>query len=275
MTEVTTPEDLLTPDLEFKMRDRRHGVLAPKAAEDRWQALQAVVSEMERLTELHTKRAEAAEDARLEAVKAHARAAESGKAVPAGTAVKVMEARLAVDGTLRAFRDTLPKLKAARASYDALFADREFIAEYRKAVAAEFVKRRAAVVKAFKEVDAQLPALAELYPLLGDFTLNHLLGDTVRAIDFNGEKMPHGGVFTGQGHGSWSDPKLREAMAQVRGFVLNDDPIKGGTLLTEDLDTIAAALPDIAEQRYEEWQEGLAESRMEMRRASIYGTISH
>lgn len=275
MAEEATPEDLVTPDHQFKMTNLRHGALAPKAAEDRWQALQAVVSEMTRLTDLYYERAEAAEDARLEAVAAHARSAGSGKAAPSGAAVKVLDAQLAVDGTLRAFRDTLPKLEAARHSYDALFDDRKFIAEYREAVAADFVKRRAAVIETFKELDAQLRALAELYPLLGDFTLNHLLGDTVRAMDFNGEKMSHGGVFTGQGHGSWNDPTLHKAVAEVRGYVLNDDPIKGGTLLAEDLGTIADALPELAEKRYEQWQEELAESRMEMRRASHFGSYSH
>jgi molybdopterin converting factor small subunit len=265
---MTTPEDLITPEYDFMMRNKRHGVLAPKVAEDRWQALQAVVSEIERLSELYYQRAEEAEDARLAAVAANARAADTGKAVPAGTAVKVMDAQLAVDGTLRAFRDNLPRLTAARRDYDALFSDRNFIAEYREAVAAEFVKRRAAVVKAFKELDAQIPALAELYDMIGKFTLDGLLGDTLASLEYDGEKLTHGGVFTGQGHGSWDDPKLSKAMSEVRRYVLNEDPIMGGTLLAEDLDTISAELPALLEKRYEEWQEKLAESRMEMRNAN-------
>ncbi|MFE9974221.1 hypothetical protein ACFYRD_26525 [Streptomyces hirsutus] len=268
MTEITTPEDLITNNHDHMMRNKRHGVLAPKVAEERWQALQAVVSEMDRLTELYYERAEEAEDARLAAVAANARAADSGKAVPAGTGVKVLDARLAVDGTLSAFRANLPRLEAARRAYDALFNDRAFISEYRDAVSAEFLKRRTAAIKAFKALDAEIPYLAELYKLLGDYTLNGLLGDVVGDIEFNGEKLTHGGVFTGQGRDSWNDPKLNEALSKVRGYVLHDDPIQGGTLLTEDLDTIAAALPDIAEQRYEEWQEALAASRMEMRHAS-------
>jgi len=253
---TTTPEDLLTPDLEFKMTNRRHGALAPKAAEDRWQALQAVVIEMERLSELFNERAEAAEDARLEAVKAYARAAETGKAVPAGLGAKVQDARLAVDGTLSAFRAAIPRLLAARRSYDALFEDRAFVSAYRDAVAAEFLKRREAAVKAFKTLDAEIPALAELYTLLGDFTLNHLLADVVGDIEFNGAKLEHGGVFT-QNTRSWPAAKLREAMAEVRGYVLSEDPVSGGTLLAEDLGTIADALPELAEQRYEEWQQRL------------------
>ncbi|MFF7000005.1 hypothetical protein ACFY93_34480 [Streptomyces sp. NPDC008313] len=242
-------------------------------AEDRWQALQAVVSEMERLTELFYERTEAAEDARLEAVKAHARAADSGKAVPAGMGAKVQDAKLAVDGTLSAFRANLPRLAAARRSYDALFDDRKFITEYRAAVSVEFLKRRAAAVKAFKALDAEIPALAELYTLLGDFTLNGLLGDVVADIEFNGEPA-NGNLFT-ENTDSWAAPKLSEALSAVRRYVLSDDPIKGGTLLTEDLGTIADALPALADQRYEEWQDKLAASRMEMRHASALGSYSH
>ncbi|MEU9652627.1 hypothetical protein AB0E00_27445 [Streptomyces sp. NPDC048110] len=274
MPEITTPEDLITPNVEFMMRNQRHGVLAPKVAEDRWQAVQAIVSEMDRLTELFYERTEAAEDARLAAVAAHARAADSGKAVPAGMGAKVQDAKLAVDGTLTAFRANLPRLSAARRAYDALFDDRKFIAEYRKAVSAEFLKRRDAAVKAFKALDAQIPALAELYTLLGDFTLNGLLSDVVADIEFNGEKLEHGGVFTGNTD-SWAAPKLSEALSTVRRYVLSDDPIKGGTLLTEDLGTIADALPELADQRYEEWQEKLAAGRMEMRHASALGSYSH
>ncbi|MFE5076906.1 hypothetical protein [Streptomyces halstedii] len=274
MTEIT-PEDLVTSNHEFMMRNKRHGVLAPKVAEDRWQALQAVVSEMDRLTELYYERAEAAEDAHLGAVAANARAADTGKAVPAGTAVKVMDARLAVDGTLSAFRGNLPRLATARKAYDALFEDRAFITEYRSSIASEFLKRREAAVKAFKELDAEIPALAELYGLLGDFTLTHLLSDELGEIEFNGSPMEHGGVFTGQGTESWDAPKLSEALSNVRRYVLNDDPIQGGTLLTEDLPTIAAALPELAEQRYEEWQDRLASERMTMRNASPYGGFSH
>jgi hypothetical protein len=74
---------------------------------------------------------------------------------------------------------------------------------------------------------------------------------------------------------SWAAPKLSEALSDIRRYVLSDDPIKGGTLLTEDLGTIAAALPGLAEQRYEEWQDKLAASRMTMRHASPYGSYSH
>ncbi|MFH9735086.1 hypothetical protein [Streptomyces sp. NPDC017260] len=273
MTEIKTPEDLLTPNIEFMMRNQRHGVLAPKVAEDRWQAVQAVVSEMDRLTELFYERTEAAEDARLAAVAAHARAANSGKAVPAGMGAKVQDAKLAVDGTLTAFRANLPRLSAARRAYDALFDDRKFITEYRKAVSAEFLKRRDAAVKAFKELDAQIPALAELYTLLGDFTLNGLLGDVVADIEFNGEPAS-GNLFT-ENHDSWAAPKLSEALSAVRRYVLSDDPVKGGTLLTEDLGTITDALPELADQRYEEWQDNLAAGRMAMRKASPYGSYSH
>lgn len=274
MTDVTTPEDLITPDHEFKMRNIRHGVLAPKVAAERWQALQAVVSEMDRLRELFDKRTEAAEDARLEAVALNARAAESGKAVPSGTAVKVMDARLAVDGTLSAFRASLPRLEIARRSYDALFDDRAFIADYRAAVASEFIARRAAAVKAFKELDSQIPALAELYRLLGDFTLNGLLGDTVKGIEFDGKPLTDGAVFADY-QSAWTAPKLSEALSEARRYVLNEDPVKGGTLLTEDLDTIADALPELAEQRYDEWQEALARDRMQMRNAGPYGALVH
>jgi hypothetical protein len=274
MPEITTPEDLITPDVEFMMTHRRHGALAPKVAEDRWQALQAVVSEMERLTKLFNDRSEAAKDARLEAVKAHARAADSGKAVPAGLGAKVQDAKLAVDGALSAFRANLPRLEAARKAYDALFEDRAFITEYRAAVSAEFLKRREAAIKAFKTLDAEIPALAELYTLLGDFTLNGLLSDTLAEIEWNGEKGPSGNLFT-ENTDSWAAPKLSEALSVVRRYVLSDDPVKGGTLLTEDLGTIADALPELAEQRYEEWQEKLAAGRMEMRRASTLGSYSH
>ncbi|WKV72734.1 hypothetical protein AW27_015070 [Streptomyces sp. PCS3-D2] len=275
MTEITTPEDLVTSNHAFMMRNKRHGVLAPKAAEDRWQDLQAVVSEMGRLSDLYYERAEAAEEARLEAVAAYARAADTGKAAPAGLGSKVQDAKLAVDGTLRAYRDNLPRLVAARKAYDALFDDRKFITEYRAAVSAEFLKRREAAVNAFKVLDTEIPALSELYGLLGEFTLDNLLGDAVRAIEYNGDQLTHGGVFTGQGHGSWNDSKLSEALSEVRRYVLSDDPIKGGTLLTEDLDTIADALPELAEQRYEEWQEALAASRMTMTHASPYGNYNH
>ncbi|OCC07523.1 hypothetical protein [Streptomyces sp. PTY087I2] len=275
MAEITTPEDLLTPNIEFMMRNRRHGALAPKAAEDRWQAVQAVASEMERLSELFYERSEAAEDARLEAVAAHARAADSAKDVPAGLGAKVQDAKLAVDGTLSAFRANIPRLSAARKAYDALFDDRKFITEYRAAVSAEFLKRRDAAVKAFKALDAEIPKLAELYRLLGDFTLNHLLSDSVRDIEFNGAKLENGGVFTGNGRRSWDAPDLSEALSTARRYVLSDDPIKGGTLLTEDLDAIADALPDLAEQRYEEWQEALASERMRMRNAGPYGAFTH
>jgi hypothetical protein len=268
MTEKITPEDLITPHHEYMMRNQLHGVLAPKVAGDRWQALQAVVSEMNRLSDLYYERAEAAEDARLAAVAAHARAADSGKAVPAGMGAKVQDAKLAVDGTLSAFRAALPRLVAARKAYDALFSDREFITEYRKAISAEFVTRREVAVKAFEELDAQIPALAELYGLLGDFTLNHLLSDAVHNIEFNGSELEHGGLFTANDD-SWAAPKLSQALSDVRRYVLSDDPIKGGTLLTEDLGTIAAALPDLAEQRYEEWQEELeAQAPMKMRNAN-------
>ncbi len=274
MNEITTPEDLITPNHEFMMRNKRHGVLAPKAAEDRWQDVQAAAVEMDRLMDLYYERAEAAEDTESEAVAAHARAAESGKAAPANTAAKVTEAQLAVKGTLSAFRAMLSRLVAARKAYDALFDDSAFIAEYREAVSAEFLKRREAAVNAFKELDSELSALAELYPLLGDFTLNHLLGDVVHEIEFNGSKLEHAGVFT-ENDRSWAAPKLSEAVNEVRRFVLNDDPIQGGTLLTEDLDVIADALPALAEQRYEEWLERLAASRMEMRNAGPYGGFSH
>ncbi|MFF7492679.1 hypothetical protein [Streptomyces rubiginosohelvolus] len=274
MTDATTPEDLITPDLEFKMRNIRHGALAPKVAGDRWQAVQAVAAEMERLTDLYYQRAEAAEDARLEAVALNARAADTGKTIPAGTAVKVMDARLAVDGTLSAFRANLPRLEAARKAYDALFDDRAFIAEYRDAVVPEFLKRRAAAVKAFKELDAQIPVLAEAYYLLGDFTLNRLLSDTVGEIEFNGSPLTDGSVFADY-QGAWTAPKLSKALSDIRGYVLSEDPIKGGTLLAEDLGTIADALPELAEQRYEEWQDALASERMEMRNAGPYGGFSH
>lgn len=268
MTDNTTPEDLITPNHEYIMRNQRHGVLAPEIAGDRWQALQAVVSEMNRLSDLYYERAEAAENVRAEAVAANARAADSGKAAPAGSGAKVMDAELAVAGTLSAFKAALPRLVAARKAYDALFDDRDFIGEYRETVAAEFLKRRAAAVKAFKELDTQIPALAELYGLLGDFTLNHLLGDTVRAIEFNGSKLEHGGLFT-ENDDSWAAPKLSQALSDVRRYALSDDPIKGGTLLTEDLGTIAAALPELAEQRYEEWQEKLeAQAPMKMSNAN-------
>ncbi|KIX79225.1 hypothetical protein SF12_05700 [Streptomyces sp. MBRL 601] len=274
MTDMTTPEDLITPNIEFMMRNIRHGVLAPNLAGERWQALQAVVSEMDRLRELYYQRAEAAEDARLEAVALNARAADTGKAVPAGTGARVMDARLAVDGTLSAFRANLPRLQAARKAYDALFDNREFITEYRAAISAEFLKRRQVAVKAFQALDAEIPALAELYTLLGDFTLNHLLGDSLAEIIYDGEPGPDGNLFT-DNTDSWAAPKLNEALSIVRGYVLNEDPIKGGTLLTEDLDIIADALPALAEQRYEEWQEALAASQMTMRHASKYGSYNH
>ncbi|MFG2815731.1 hypothetical protein [Streptomyces sp. NPDC048410] len=274
MTEITTPEDLVTDNHELMMRNRRHGVLAPKVAEERWQALHAVVGEMERLTELYYERAEAAEDARLEAVAANARAADSGKAFPAGLGSKVQDAELAVDGTLAAFRGTLPRLHAARRAYDALFDDRAFVAEYREVVSAQFLERREAAVEAFKTLDAEIFALAELYTLLGDFTLNHLLHDALADIEFNGEPVTDGNVFT-ENHSSWPSPKLSEALSEVRRYVLNDDPIKGGTLLTEDLSAITDALPGLAEQRYEKWQEDLAKERMQMVHASPYGSYSH
>lgn len=227
MADAITPEDLITSKHDFMMHNRRHGALAPKVAESRWQALQAVVSEMRRLAELHTQRSEAAEDARLEAIAAYARAAETGKNAPAGMGTKVQDSRLAVDGTLRAFRDTLPRLEAARKAYDALFDDRAFITEYRAAVSAEFLKRREAAVNAFKVLEVEIPALAELYGLLGDFTLNRLLSAELGEIEFNGEPLEHGGIFTGQGNGSWDAPKLSEAIAEVRAYVLSDHPIKG------------------------------------------------
>ncbi|WP_405892433.1 hypothetical protein OG612_18635 [Streptomyces sp. NBC_01527] len=258
MTKTTTPEDLITSDHEFMMRNIRHGALAPKAAGDRWQAVQAVAAEMDRLSDLYYQRAEAFEDIRADAVAANARAADSGKAAPAGTGAKVMDAELAVAGTLAAYKAALPRLAAARKAYDALFADRAFITEYRDALSSEFVKRHESAVKAFRELDSQVPALAELYGLLGDFTLNGLLGDTVREIEFNGSTLANGGTFTGSGVKSWDAPKLSEAMSTVRGYVLNGDPVYGGTLLAEDLDAIAAALPGLAEQRYDEWQEELA-----------------
>ncbi|MFE2556709.1 hypothetical protein ACFXGT_11830 [Streptomyces sp. NPDC059352] len=256
MTEKITPEELITPNHEYMMSNQRHGVLAPKIAGDRWQALQAVVSEMNRLSDLYYERAEAAEDMRLAAVAAHARAADSGKAVPAGMGTKVQDAKLAVDGTLAAFRSTLPRLVSARKAYDALFNDREFIAEYRETVAAEFLKRRESALKAFKELDTQIPALAELYRLLGEFTLDHLLSDSVAALTFNGEHLENGNVFT-KYERSWAAPKLSEAVSQVRDFVVNDDPVLGGTLLAEDLGTVARALPELAEKRYDEWLEDL------------------
>ncbi|MFD3536277.1 hypothetical protein [Streptomyces sp. NPDC058664] len=234
MTTVITPEDLITSNHDFMMHNRRHGALAPNAAEDRWQALQAVVREMHRLTELYEERDKAAEEAHREAVAAHARAASSGKAVPAGTGAKVTDAKLAVAGVLSAFRATLPQLVATRKAYDALFDDRTFVAEYREAVSAEFLKRREAAVKAFKTLDAEIPALAELYPLLGDFTLNHLLSDALADIEYNGEQGAHWNLFT-ENTDSWAAPKLAEALSDVRRYVLSDDPIKGGTLLTEDL----------------------------------------
>ncbi|MFG2682588.1 hypothetical protein [Streptomyces sp. NPDC048392] len=179
----------------------------------------------------------------------------------------MQDAKLAVDGALSAFRANLPRLSAARKAYDALFDDRAFVTEYRASVAAEFLKRRDAAVKAFKSLDAQIPALAELYTLLGDFTLNSLLGDTVRDVEFNGSNLEDGAVFTGNAD-SWAAPKLAGALNEVRRYVLSDDPIKGGTLLTEDLGTIAAALPELAEQRFEEWQDDLAASApMQMRNA--------
>lgn len=274
MTEVTTPEDLITSNHEFMMSNNRHGSLAPKVAEDRWQALRAVVSEMDRLIDLYYERAEAAEDARLEAVAANARAASSGKAVPAGTGAKVMDAQLAVDGCLSAFRATLPRLVAARKAYDVLWDDREFIAEYRQAVASEFVTRREAALKAFNELDSQIPALAELYGLLGEFTLNRLLGDFVSSLEFNGNALSNGRVFTAPER-SWMAPKLSEAMTEVRRFVLNDDPVLGGTLLTEDLDTVSDALPALIDKRYEEWREELAKSRMQMVGGSPWNGTVH
>lgn len=268
MTEIITPEDLVNDDHEFMMRNKRHGSLAPKVAEDRWQELQAVVTEMQRLNDLYYERAEAAEDIRLDAVAVNARAASSGKAVPAGTAVKVLEAKLAVDGCLAAFRAEIPRLVAARKAYDALWDDRSFISEYREAVASEFVQRRDAAVKAFKDLDANLPVLAELYGLLGDFTLEHLLKDAVTDLAFNGHNLENGHVFTAYER-SWTAPKLREAMGQVRRYVLNDDPVLGGTLLAEDLSVIADALPELAAKRYDEWQETLeAEAPMKMSNAN-------
>ncbi|WP_030782154.1 hypothetical protein [Streptomyces sp. NRRL S-920] len=274
MTEEITPEDLITDNHEFMMHNVRHGSLAPKTAEERWQELQAVVGQIERLTDLYYERAEAASNARADARAAHARSAETGKAAPAGIGAKVLDAELAVDGTLSAVRGALDRLPIVRKAYDALFEDDAFVTEYRKAVSAEFLKRRDVAIKAFQVLEAQVPALAELYTTLGEFTLDHLLWDTVSDIEFNGEKLSNGGVFT-KSECSWAAPKLATAISEARRIILSDDPVTGGTLLTENLNTIAAALPELAEQRYEEWQEALAAERMQMRNAGPYGAFSH
>ncbi|MFD0074494.1 hypothetical protein ACFVIY_18880 [Streptomyces sp. NPDC127166] len=275
MTEEITPEDLITPNHEFMMHNIRHGSLAPKVAEERWQALQAVTAEIERLSDLYYDKVASANAAEKEAVKLNAEAAATGKAVPSGTAVKALEAKLAVNGCGEALKAQLSKLSVVRNAYDALWDDLAFVAKYRAAISSEFLKRRTVALKAFRELEAQVPALAELYQTLGEFTLDHLLKDSVHAIEFDGNPLPNGGVFTGQGHGGWDAAKLREAIGTARRYVLNDDPIMGGTLLTEDLNTISAALPELAEQRYEEWQEELAASRMQMRNSGPYGGFSH
>lgn len=272
MTEVITPEDLVTNDHEFMKRNVRHDSLAPKVAEERWRLVEAVVSEMDRLSELYHEKVGEANAAEREAVELNAKSAATGKAVPAGTALKALEAKLAVDGCLEAFKAQLPKLVAARRAYDALFKDSVFVGQYREAVSAEFVKRRAAAIKAFQSLDTQLSALSGLYQTLGDFTLNSLLISTVRDIEFDGNKLTNGGIFTGAGarSNSWDDPRLTEAVRTVRRYVLNEDPIKGGTLLAEDLNTVAAALPELADKRYEEWQEELATAHLDLRPASTW-----
>ncbi|MGV9728467.1 hypothetical protein ACWDUE_13975 [Streptomyces albogriseolus] len=251
---TTTPEDLITPNHDFMMRNKRHGTLAPKVAEDRWQSLQAVVREMERLSDLYYQRAEAAEDVRLEARNAHARAASTGKAAPTGTAVKVMEAELAVDGTLSALRAMLPRLESARKAYDALFTDRAFIEQYRNALIPEFLQRRETVLSAFAELENNVPALAELYQLIGVYTLRDLLGEN------HTRYMP-------ANHG-WSAPALAEALSTIRGFVDDPSGIRAGTLLAEPLGTIEAELPALAEAREEEADLENQRGKMQMRNAN-------
>jgi hypothetical protein len=129
-------------------------------------------------------------------------------------------------------------------------------------VAAEFIKRREAALLAFAELDGNLAALGSLYSSLGDLTLNRLLRDDVSSLTFDGRPIESGGVFLSSNR-SWAAPKLAEAMNEVRRFVRNDDPIAGGTLLAEDLETVSAALPELAEQRYDEWQRDLATDRAE------------
>ncbi|MGW8065850.1 hypothetical protein ACVV2G_27160 [Streptomyces ziwulingensis] len=258
---MTDPSDLITDDV-LALSIIRHGSLAPDAAETRWEAVRAAFENVESLSDRWYELNEAASDARAAAVAASAEAVTGGKKTPAGGAAKVLEAELAVEGCGVAIRKAIATLRDARRSYDALWDDTAFVAEYREAVAAEFLKRRKAVLKAFNELDANLPALAEAYALLGDFTLDHLLSDAVTSLEFDGRPMANASVFM-RPHRSWLAPKLSEAMTEVRQYMTNDDPITGGTLLAEDLDTVAAALPDLVDKRYEQWQDDLAAARIE------------
>lgn len=258
---MTTPDDLITSDV-LALAACNHGALAPEIAETRYQAVRKTFGKVESLRERWEKLTEEAADIRQAALVASAEAADSGKKMPSGFAAKVQEAELNADGCIVAIRKAIAELRNARRAYDALWDNPAFIAEYRQALAAEFIKRREAVLKAFKELDANLPALAELYGTLGEFTLDHLLTDEVTAIEFNGEPLHNGRTFLAPER-SWMAPKLSEAMTEVRRFVLNDDLITGGTLLAEDLDAVAAALPELAEKRYEEWQDELARIRAE------------
>jgi hypothetical protein len=274
MTKIKTPDDFLTSGHEFMMRNKRHDSLAPKVAEERWQALQAVVTELNRLDALYYERAEAAEDAELAAVAAHARAASSGKAVPAGSAAKVTDAQLAVKGTLSAFTATLPRLEAARKAYDALFEDHAFLAEYRAVTSEEFLKRRKAALEAFAVLDRELPALAELYGNLGRFTFNGLLADFLDELGEELDRLVNINTFMPSNHG-WSAPQLTEAFGKVREFVVNGDPIYGGTLLAEDLKAVKAELPALVEQREEEAHMENAANRMMMVGGSPWGRTVH
>ncbi|WP_435058701.1 hypothetical protein [Streptomyces sp. bgisy060] len=265
---MATPDDIITGDV-LALAACNHGTLAPEIAETRYQAVRRAFGKVESLRERWEMLSEDAANARQTALVASAEAADSGRKMPTGSAAKVLEAELAADGCVVAIRKAIADLRNARRAYDALWNDMAFVAEYRETVAAEFLKRRKTVLKAFKELDVNLPALAELYGTLGEFTLDHLLRDSVNSIEYNGEPLTHGGVFL-RTHASWTAPKLSEAMAEVRRFVTNDDPITGGTLLAEDLDTVAAALPELAEKRYEEWQDELARIRVEK-----YGVEHH
>jgi hypothetical protein len=258
---MTTPDDLITGDV-LALAACNHGALAPEIAESRYQDVRKAFEKMESLSDRWEKLTEEAAEVRQAALIASAEAADSGKKMPSGFAAKVQEAELNADGCIVAIRKAIAELRNVRRSYDALWDDPAFVAEYREAVAVEFLKRRENVLKAFKELDANLPVLAELYGTLGEFTLDHLLNGEVTAIEFNGEPMVNGRTFLAPEH-SWTAPKLSQAMTEVRRFMTNDDPITGGTLLAEDLDTVAKALPGLADKRYDDWQDELARIRAE------------
>ncbi|MFI0940909.1 hypothetical protein [Streptomyces sp. NPDC021020] len=265
--EKITPDHLLMSTTYQVDTSHRHDALAPKIAFQRWQAVQDAIDKSESLYDRWYELSYALEDARQEALAASAKAHAEGKNAPAGTAAKVFQAELDLNGCFEAFRASRRAIVTARKPYDALWEDPAFLAAYRETVAAEFVKRREAVRAAFAELDGNLAALGSLYGSLGDLTLNGLLRDDVSALTFDGKPIEHSSVFLAP-HRSWTAPKLAEAMSEVRRFVRNDDPVTGGTLLAGDLDDIANALPELADKRYDEWQDELTRTE-----ADRYGVI--